>query len=118
MFVGDADPAVVEAKIKKAFADWKDVGPAGAPLPRGKVELARPAAFDTFIDPAVATTVDYTIARPWKDPADTLAERHHKIVEARRHRIVQPPPPEAHQHPGLAACSAAEWAPTRRAMRR
>jgi len=82
VFVGDADPAIVEAKIKKAFSDWKDVGPAGAPLPRGKVELARPAAFDTFIDPAVATTVDYTIARPWKDPADTLAERHHKIVEA------------------------------------
>ncbi|HYX46802.1 MAG TPA: insulinase family protein, partial [Sphingomicrobium sp.] len=82
VFVGDADPAVVEAKIKKAFADWKGVGPAGAPLPRGKVDLARPAAFDTFIDPAVATTVNYSIARPWKDPADTLAERHHILVEA------------------------------------
>jgi zinc protease len=82
VFVGDADPAVVEAKIKKAFADWKGVGPAGTPLPRGKVDLARPAAFDTFIDPAVATTVNYSISRPWKDPADTLAERHHKLVDA------------------------------------
>ena len=81
VFVGDADPAVVEAKIKKVFADWKDVGPAGPPLPRGKVDFARPASFDTFIDPAVATTVSYTVARPWKDPADTLAERKHEIVE-------------------------------------
>src|SRR5262249_18727588 len=82
VFVGDADPAVVEAKIRKAFADWKDVGLAGAPLPRGKVDLARAAAFDTFVDPAVATTVNYTVNRPWKDPADTLAERHHDIAEA------------------------------------
>ena len=82
VFVGDADPAAVEAKITKVFADWKDVGPAGAPLPRGKVDVARPAAFDTFIDPAVATTVNYTVNRPWKDPADTLAERHHDIAEA------------------------------------
>ncbi|HLO20096.1 MAG TPA: insulinase family protein, partial [Sphingomicrobium sp.] len=82
VFVGDADPATVEGKIKKAFVDWKDVGPAGAPLPRGKVDLARPAAFDTFVDPAVATTVNYTVARPWNDPADTMAERHHDIAEA------------------------------------
>jgi zinc protease len=82
VFVGDADPAVIEAKIKKVFGDWKGVGPAGAPLPRGKVDLGRAASFDTFIDPAVATTVNYTIARPWSDPKDTLAERHHKIVQA------------------------------------
>jgi zinc protease len=82
VFVGDADPAIIEAKIKKAFADWQDVGGAGTPLPRGKVDLARPASFDTFVDPAVATTVDYSIARPWKDPADTLGERRHDLVDA------------------------------------
>jgi zinc protease len=82
VFVGDVDPAVVEAKIKKAFSDWQGIGPAGALLPRGKVDLARPASFDSFADPAVATTVNYAVARPWKDPADTLAERHKRIVEA------------------------------------
>ena len=82
VFVGDADPAVVEAKIKKTFSDWKGVGTAGAPLPRGKVDLARPEAFDTFVDPAVTTTINYAIARPWRDPADTLAERRHRIVDA------------------------------------
>jgi zinc protease len=82
VFVGDADPAAVEAKIRKVFGDWKGVGPSGAPLPRGKVDLARAASFDTFVDPAVATTVNYTVERPWNDPADTLAERHHKIAQA------------------------------------
>ena len=82
VFVGDADPALVEAKIQKTFADWKDSGAAGAPLPRGKVDLARPASFDTFIDPAVATTVNYTIARKWAEPADTLADRRQKMTEA------------------------------------
>ena len=82
VFVGDADPAVIEAKIKKAFSDWKDVGAAGGPLPRGKVDLARPASFDTFVDPAVTTTINYAVARPWQDPADTLAERKHKMIQA------------------------------------
>jgi len=81
VFVGDADPTVVEAKIRKVFADWKGVGPAGAALPRGRVDFARPASFDTFVDPAVATTLDYSITRPWKDPADTLADRHQRIVK-------------------------------------
>lgn len=79
VFVGDADPAVIEAKIRKVFGDWKGTGTAGTPLPRGKVDLSRPASFDTFVDPAVATTVNYTVARPWSDPKDTLAGRRHKI---------------------------------------
>lgn len=82
VFVGNSDPAAIEAKIKTAFAGWKDDGPAGAPLPRGTVDLARPESFDTFVDPAVATTVDYTVARPWSDKSDTLAERRKDIVEA------------------------------------
>ncbi len=47
IFVGDVDPAAVEAKIKSKFGDWKGGGAAGAPLPQGKVDLSRPAAFDT-----------------------------------------------------------------------
>lgn len=82
VFVGDADPAIIEAKIKKGFATWKGVGPAGAPLPRGKVDLARPASFDTFIDPAVGTTLNYAVMRAWEDPADTLAERRKKAIDA------------------------------------
>ena len=81
VFVGDADPAVIEAKIRKTFADWKADGAAGAPLPRGKVDFARPAAFDSFVDPAVPTTVDVSVARPWTDELDTVAERRRKMIE-------------------------------------
>ena len=82
IFVGDADPAAIEAKIKAKFSDWRGAGPAGANLPRGKVELSRPASFDSFVDPAVATTVNLTIMRPWEDPDDTLAERRRDIIQS------------------------------------
>lgn len=80
VFVGDADPAEIEAKIMKTFSDWRGIGPAGAPLPRGKVDFARPASFSSFADPAVATSVNYTVTRRWKDLQDTLAERRHRML--------------------------------------
>ncbi len=82
VFVGDADPKEIEAKIKAKFDDWKAVGPAGGPLPRGKVDLTRRTAFDTFIDPAVPSMVDITVARPWASPPDTLAQRRQILVES------------------------------------
>ena len=81
VFVGDADPAAVEAKIRKTFSDWAGVGPAGPALPWGSVDLTRPQSFSTFVDPAVTTSVNYTITRPWKDPSDTLAERRHLLAQ-------------------------------------
>jgi len=82
VFVGDADPAAIEAKIRKTFGDWKDNGAAGAPLPWGSVDLSRKADFHTFVDPAVATTVDLTVMRPWQKPVDTVAYRKQKALEA------------------------------------
>ena len=82
VFVGDVDPAVIEAQIKAKFSDWKAVGPEGTPLPRGTVDLKRAAATDTFIDPAVATTVNLTVMRPWEDPADTRLERRRELVQS------------------------------------
>ena len=82
VFVGDADPAEIEAKIKAKFSDWKGVGPAGAELPRGKVNLGRPASFDTFTDPATPTAVALTVMRRWEDPADTRGERRRQIVRS------------------------------------
>jgi len=82
VFVGDADPAEIEAKIRSTFSDWKGSGPAGAKLPRGKVDLKRAAAFDTFVDPAVPTTVTIAAFRPWEDPLDTVAERRRELTRA------------------------------------
>ena len=81
VFVGDADPVEIEAKIRKTFSNWKGVGPAGTALPRGKVDLSRPRQFSTFADPAVATAISYTVMRSWADPADTMAERRHALLE-------------------------------------
>ena len=81
VFVGDADPAEIEAKIVKTFGDWKGLGPAGAPLPRGKIDISRPASFSSFADPAITTSINYSVTKPWKDPEDTLAERRHHMVQ-------------------------------------
>ena len=80
IFVGDADPAVIEAKIKEHFGSWAGVGPAGAKLPRGTVDLKRPADFDTFVDPSIPSIVQLTSYRPWEDPQDTKAERKNEVV--------------------------------------
>jgi zinc protease len=82
VFVGDADPALIEKRIIDRFSDWKAVGGSSASLPRGTVDLNRGAEFDSFTDPAVATTVNLTSFRPWQQPADTLAERRRNMARA------------------------------------
>ena len=82
VFVGDADPAAIEAKIRAKFSSWKGVGKPGTPLPRGIVDLNRAAEFDTFVAPAAATVVTAVAYRPWEDPADTLASRRDSLVRA------------------------------------
>ena len=82
VFVGDADPAEIEAKIRASFADWKAAGTAGAPMPRGRADLARPTAIDTFHNVHVPTSVSLTMMRPWLDPADTRAERRRQLIQS------------------------------------
>lgn len=65
--VGNVDPAAVEAKIRAAFADWKDAAPAD------NVDLGTPA-------PKKATTEFNAVGAPdqislnWVSPADRRAE--------------------------------------------
>ena len=82
VIVGDLDPAAIEAQVKAKFADWRGKGPAGAKLPRGSVDLKRPAAFGSFVDPAMPNTANVALYRPFEDPADTIAERNRKIVQS------------------------------------
>lgn len=80
IFVGDADPAVIEAEIKQRFSDWQGVGAAGAKLPRGTVDFKRKAATDTFVDPAIPSIIQVLSFSPWEDPADTTAERRKDVL--------------------------------------
>jgi len=82
VFVGDADPALIEQKILARFSDWKAVGTAGPALPRGAVDVKRGPQFHSFTDPAVATTINLTSFRPWEEPVDTLAERRKTTVKS------------------------------------
>ncbi|MEN3973331.1 insulinase family protein [Sphingomicrobium sp. XHP0235] len=81
VFVGDVDPAQVEARIRETFADWKGVGEMGAAIERGRIDLARPAAVDVFTDPAIPESVTLRIFREHEDPADVAATRRQNMVE-------------------------------------
>ena len=81
VFVGDADPAEIEARIKAKFSDWNGEGPAGAKLDPGRVDLARAGDFAAFADPAIETSVSMSVNRPWEDPADTRAERRRRFIQ-------------------------------------
>lgn len=80
IFVGDADPAAIEAQIKARFGNWQGVGQPGTKLPRGRVDFQRKSATDTFVDPAIPSIIQLTSLRPWEDPADTRAERRKEVL--------------------------------------
>jgi len=82
VIVGDLDPPAIEAQVKAKFADWRGKGAAGAPLPRGQVDLKRAPAFGGFVDKAMTNTANVTIYRPFSDPADTVAERNRKLIQS------------------------------------
>ena len=82
VFVGDVDPAMIEARIKETFGDWKGVGTRGAAIDRGTLDLDRKAAAATFVDPAAVSGVSIRTYRPDEDPADTLAQRRKNTVES------------------------------------
>jgi zinc protease len=71
--VGDFDVDAIEAKIKAKFADWKGVGPAGAPINRGKIDVTKPFAVGNFSDPATSTEIELAIIKPYVRRDDTLA---------------------------------------------
>ncbi|MDQ3140431.1 MAG: insulinase family protein, partial [Pseudomonadota bacterium] len=82
VIVGDIDPAAIEAQIKARFDDWRGVGPAGAPLQRGRVDLNRGAAFSGFVANAIPNAANVTLYRPYSNPADTISERNRILLES------------------------------------
>lgn len=82
VFVGDADPALIERMIREKFESWTARGPAGAKLDRGRVDLTRSADSGAFADPAIETSVAISIMRPWEDPPDTRWERRRRFIQA------------------------------------
>ena len=77
--VGDVDPAVIEAKIKALFADWRGRGPAGTD-PGPYAPTGRPSTIATFAEAgAPPASLSMTWAPPYSPPDWTRAGR----IEAR-----------------------------------
>lgn len=81
VLVGDFDPDLIEAKIKARFADWRGTGPVGAELDDGRVDVTRPAAADTFVDPDVPYIVSIDSFQPYVDAPETVAENRRALLE-------------------------------------
>jgi zinc protease len=78
--VGDFDPAVVEAKIKARFSDWKAAGAETAAPDLGMVE--KRGLTVSVVDLPGAQTLTYIgWARPFDDSPDTIAKRRREIIE-------------------------------------
>ncbi|TXC74420.1 insulinase family protein [Sphingorhabdus soli] len=88
VLVGDFDPAAIEAKIQARFADWRGVGPAGADLDEGRIDVTRPAAADTFVDPDVPYIVSIDSFQPYVAPAETIAQNRRSLLEQLGNAIV------------------------------
>ncbi len=82
VIVGEFDVDAIETKIKLSFADWKGVGPAGAPMNVGKIDPARQFAIGTFNDPTITNSVSLNITRPYMREDDSIASYQDSIVKA------------------------------------
>ena len=78
--VGDFDPAVMEARIKAHFADWKAVGPAGPEPDLGVVKDRKPQA-KLVVEPQGALNLQITWLRAPDLRADRLAKRRQDTIE-------------------------------------
>ncbi|MBD3728890.1 MAG: insulinase family protein [Sphingomonadales bacterium] len=77
--VGDYDPALVEAAIKKHFASWQAAPLAAKPSP-GPVDPAASGGFDIYLDPALSERVQVAQNVAWDGGADTAARRRQTLL--------------------------------------
>lgn len=78
--VGDAEPEVLAATIRKYFADWKGTGPAarapsfGVPAAPAGASAANPVGeTKVLIEPEVPRSLTYAVVRPWNQVTDNIA---------------------------------------------
>ena len=84
---GDADPAELEALIRKYFGSWKVSGPQMPQPDFGKPTATGPKA-DILVDPTLPTVISMAIARPWAKVDDTIAYNEQLMIDAVAIQIV------------------------------
>lgn len=87
VIAGDADPALLEALVKKHFGDWQAEGAPtpqpdfGKPKPDGKLA-------DVIIDPTLPKTASIAYVRPWAQVNDTILYNEQILVDLMAERII------------------------------
>jgi zinc protease len=77
--VGDFEPAVIEAEIKRLFSDW--VQPAvAAPDPSLGTLQINPGSVKLFIEPQAASSVQLFTTKPYATEPDTSDERRKGVL--------------------------------------
>ncbi|WP_390549931.1 M16 family metallopeptidase [Qipengyuania sp. MTN3-11] len=85
--VGDFDPAVVEAKIRAAFAGWQ-ASPSPDQPAAGPVDPDSAGKTDIYLDPALPETITLMRHAPFVDRPDTRAERFEALLRSVGARIM------------------------------
>ena len=87
VIAGDAQPAALEALVKKHFADWKV---SGAPAPQP--DFGKPKAdgnlAQTIIDPTLPVVASIAYVRPWYQVNDTILYNEQLLIDAVAQRII------------------------------
>ena len=87
VIAGDAEPAALEALVKKHFADWKAAGVA-TPQP----DFGKPSATGnlsaTIIDPTLPIVASIAYVRPWAQVNDTILYNEQLLIDAVAQRII------------------------------
>lgn len=78
--VGDFDPAVMEAKIRARFSDWRGRGPPG-PRPDLGQPMARGETFRMLIRPEIPGLYGVTWAQPFDAAPDTRATERRRLID-------------------------------------
>jgi zinc protease len=85
--IGDFDPEMVEAKIRKQFGDWK-AAPA-EPMPKGgPVSAEAKEQADVYIDAALSERVTVTRKGSYLTEPDTLAQREENLLRQVGYAII------------------------------
>lgn len=92
---GDADPAMLEASVKKWFSDWKVAGkrtPApsfGDPVAPGDADPRNPVGETrVLVEPDLPPSLMYGILRPWRQVNDTIVYNQGLMTDAIAQAII------------------------------
>lgn len=87
--VGDFDPALVEAEIRKRFDDWRPAPKAPEWQPdAGPIDIKDKGRTAIYLDQALSERVVASRSGKWRNEADSLAERRARLLRSIGYSIV------------------------------